>query len=134
MIRPTFLILIYHILIFLDSVSISPTFFEQLLCQYSCAKKSTNLNCKYRKAARKTFVQRSRTYNVGEIDYFSIQAARKMLVKLTKMSLTNCFFAFLYFNDNENERINFRLHVKASENRVKEEQVLYWPGFMTTVC
>jgi hypothetical protein len=39
------------------------------LRQYSCAKKSSNLKCKYKKAWRKTFVQK--------------RAALKMLVKLT---------------------------------------------------
>ena len=39
--------------------SISPTFYEQLLHQYPCAKKNTNLSRKYRKAAKKTFVRKS---------------------------------------------------------------------------
>ncbi len=37
------------------------------LCQYS-SKKSYNLKSKYKKAARKTLVPKSRTKNVGEID------------------------------------------------------------------
>ncbi len=71
-------------------MSISPTFFEQLLNRYSCGKKlKKNSKCTvstkqlqaklwYEKAARKmlliltsaskTFVRKSRTYNVGEID------------------------------------------------------------------
>ena len=36
----------------------------------SLRPKSTNLKCKYRKAARKTFVQKSCSENVGEIDTF----------------------------------------------------------------
>jgi len=34
-------------------VSISPTFYEQLLCQNPFAKKITNPNCKHIKAAQK---------------------------------------------------------------------------------
>ena len=37
----------------------------------SLRPKSTNLKCKYRKAARKTFVQKSCSENVGEIDTLS---------------------------------------------------------------
>jgi hypothetical protein len=37
-------------------VSISPTFYEQLLRQNPFAKKITNLNCKHIKAAQKTWV------------------------------------------------------------------------------
>ncbi len=38
--------------------SISPTFYENNLRQYSCAKKSLNLKCEYKKALRETFVQK----------------------------------------------------------------------------
>ncbi len=38
------------------------------LHKYSCAKKSSNLKCKYKKALRKTFVRKRRASNVGEID------------------------------------------------------------------
>jgi hypothetical protein len=50
-------------------VSISPTFYEQLLCKNPFAKKITNPNCKYIKAAQK------------KLSYE--KAAHKILVKLT---------------------------------------------------
>ncbi len=49
-------------------VLISPTFYEQLLCQNPFCQKITNPNCKHVKAAQKTFVQK---------------AACKIFVKLT---------------------------------------------------
>jgi hypothetical protein len=49
-------------------VSISPTFYEQLLRQNPFPQKITNPNCKHMKAAQKTFDEK---------------AARKILVKLT---------------------------------------------------
>jgi hypothetical protein len=48
-------------------VSISPTFYEQLLCQNPFAQKITNPNCKHIKAAQKPLYKK----------------AHKILVKLT---------------------------------------------------
>ncbi len=39
-------------------LSISSSFYEQLLRQYSCAKKITKPNCNKRKAAQRTFIQK----------------------------------------------------------------------------
>ncbi len=58
-------------------MSISPTFLEQLLYWYSCTKKSTNLESKYKKAGHETFVQKSFAKNVGEIDSWG----KKLLIK-----------------------------------------------------
>jgi hypothetical protein len=46
-------------IISLQQVSISPTFYEQLLCQKSFRQKITNPNCKHIKAAQKTFIQKA---------------------------------------------------------------------------
>ncbi len=60
----------------IDQVSISPTFKEQLLRPYFCAKKTTNLKCKSKKVAHKIFVWKD---------------AHKILVKLTIGLLENSF-------------------------------------------
>ena len=53
-------------------MSISPTFYNQLLRQYSFTKKNTKPNCKYKKLLRTLLYEK---------------AAYKMLVKLTLGSL-----------------------------------------------
>jgi hypothetical protein len=87
-------------------VSISPTFYEQLLRQNSFRQKITNPNCKHIKGVQGTLVWKSCLWNIGEIDShtkvlctafkclqfgfvifwqkgFGANAAHKMLVKLT---------------------------------------------------
>ncbi len=44
------------------------------LSQYSCAKKSSKLKCKYKKALRKTLVWKSHAQIVGKIDTWSFDA------------------------------------------------------------
>ena len=48
--------------------SFSPTFYEQLLRQFHFDKKITSPSCKHIKAVRNTFVCKSCSWNVGEID------------------------------------------------------------------
>ena len=50
--------------------SISPTIYKQLLRQFPFAK-NNNSKCMHRKAAQNTFVQKSCSYNVDEIDTVS---------------------------------------------------------------
>jgi hypothetical protein len=60
---------------FCHQVSISPTFYDQLLRQNPCTKKMTNPNCKHIKAVQKLSYEK---------------AARKILVKLTPGVSMDC--------------------------------------------
>ncbi len=77
------------------------------LRQYSFAKRSSNLTCRYLKGSRKTFVRKSRAKNIGEIDTNSTYSTSTLFSLLFSI-LFCCLFLTLrtYLSSIEESRVD----------------------------